>query len=51
MDAYQRHELSCFPLLWHLLALLAAVRLPAVWSGRRQTLNDRLAGTIVVDDR
>ena len=50
MDVYRRHHVGCGPLAWRLSARAAAVRLPALWSRRRQTLNERLARTVVIDD-
>jgi hypothetical protein len=51
MDVYRRHNVGCGPLAWRTPTHFAAVRLPALRSGRRQTLTERLAGTVVIRDR
>jgi hypothetical protein len=44
-------ENSCTWMLPRMLVRTAIEQLPALWSGRRQTLTQRLAGTTVVLDR
>jgi hypothetical protein len=48
MDAYRRHDVSAWPAVWPSLATVAATRVIALWSGRRQTLPQRVAGTVIV---
>jgi hypothetical protein len=51
MDVYRRHGVGCGPLMWRIPVQAVAVRLPAIRSRQRQTLGERLAGTVVIDDR
>jgi RDD family len=44
-------RVGCGWLAARMVGDVLAVRLPALWSSRRQTLNERLAGTVVIDDR
>jgi RDD family len=48
----QRHGAStCTWMLPRMLLRLAVEQLPALWSRRRQTLTERLAGTVVIRER
>jgi hypothetical protein len=48
----QRHGAStCTWMLPRMVVRVAVEQLPALWSRRRQTLTERLAGTVVVRDR
>jgi uncharacterized RDD family membrane protein YckC len=51
LEAQQRLGVGCGWVVSRMVGQAVAVRLPALWSGRRQTLAERLAGTVIVDDR
>jgi hypothetical protein len=50
-DVQRAHQVGCGWLAARLLAQAAATHLPVIPSARRQTLYERLAGTLVIDDR
>jgi uncharacterized RDD family membrane protein YckC len=43
-------HMSCLPVLWR-ISLMVAIELPVFWSPRKQSLVDRLAGTVIVRHR
>jgi hypothetical protein len=50
LEIQRRHNVGCGPLARRTAMHVVALRLTAVSSGRRQTLTERLAGTVVIDD-
>ena len=51
LEIRRRHDVGLDAMLRRMLAHEVALRLPALWSPHRQTLTQRLAGTVIVDDR
>jgi hypothetical protein len=47
----REYRIGCRPLAMRGIARLIVFKLPALWSSRRQTPSQRLAGTIILDDR